>query len=73
MQINLETGEEISGFRTPFGEEHAWGWLAVDSDDKTIYGASAGGIWATEMESGQGEIRWQIGGRRLWGDVYERT
>jgi len=62
LQIDLFTGKHLRSFLTPFGKEHAWGWFAVALDGKTVYGASAGGVWATEMESGKGDIRWMHGG-----------
>ena len=62
IKIDLESGEELGGYMTAFGEEHAWSWMGVDPDGTKVYGAGAGGIWATEMETGQGNILWQIGG-----------
>jgi outer membrane protein assembly factor BamB len=61
-QLDLLTGKEVASYLTAFGKEHPWGWYAVSEDGKTVYGAAGGGLFATEMESGKGNIRWAIGG-----------
>ncbi len=61
-QLDLLTGKEVASYLTAFGKEHPWGWFVVSEDGKTVYGAAGGGLFATEMESGKGNIRWAIGG-----------
>lgn len=61
-QIDLVTGKEVASYLTAFGKEHPWGWFAVAADGKTVFGAAGGGLFATEMESGQGNVRWALGG-----------
>ena len=61
-QIDLLTGKHLTSFLTPFGKEHGWGWYAAAGDGKTIYGAAAGGFFATETESGKGNVLWTVGG-----------
>ena len=62
LQINLLTGKHEKSFLTPFGKDVDWGWFAVAQDEKTVYGAAANGLFATEMASGKGNVRWQLGG-----------
>jgi len=62
VQLDLLTGKELATYNTPYGEKHGWDWYAVSEDGKTVWGASAGGLFAIEMESGKGNIQWQLGG-----------
>ena len=62
VQLDLFTGKELATFLTPYGEKHPWEWFAVSDDGKTVWGAAQGGLFALEMESGKGNVRWQIGG-----------
>lgn len=62
VQLDLLTGEETGTYLTAFGKEHGWGWFAVSADGKTIYGSAGGGLFASEMESGKGNVQWKIGG-----------
>ena len=62
VKLDLMTGEEAGTYLTAFGKEHPWGWFAVSDDGGTIYGAAGGGLFASEMESGRGDVRWQLGG-----------
>lgn len=62
VKLDIMTGEEVGTYLSAFGKEHGWGWFAVSDDGKTIYGSAGGGIFASEMESGQGNILWQVGG-----------
>ena len=61
-QIDILTGKERASYLTAFGKEHPWGWFALSDDGKNVYGAAGGGIFASEMESGKGDVRWSIGG-----------
>jgi outer membrane protein assembly factor BamB len=62
VQFDLLTGKELASYLTPFGMDHGWGWFAVSADGKTVYGAAGGGLFATEMQSGKGDVVWKIGG-----------
>jgi outer membrane protein assembly factor BamB len=62
VQFDIHTGEEVGTYLTAFGKDHGWGWFAVSDDGKTIYGSAGGGLFASEMESGQGDVRWKVGG-----------
>jgi len=61
-QIDLHTGKEAASYLSAFGKEHPWGWFAVADDGKTVFGAAGGGLFATEMASGKGNVRWTLGG-----------
>lgn len=62
VQLDLLTGKEIATYNSGFGAEHPWGWFAISPDGGTIYGAAGGGLFATEADSGQGNVLWKIGG-----------
>ncbi len=62
VQLDLLTGKELATFRTPFGEKNEWEWFAVSDDGSTVFGASGGGLFALEVESGKSKLKWQIGG-----------
>ncbi len=62
IQLDLMTGKEKATYLTAFGKKHGWGWFAVSADGKTVYGAAGGGVFATEMESGKGNVKWKVGG-----------
>ena len=62
VQLDLMTGKEIGTYLTAFGKDHGWNWFSVSADGKTVYGAAGGGVFASEMESGKGNVLWQAAG-----------
>jgi outer membrane protein assembly factor BamB len=61
-QIDLYTGKEKASYLSAFGKEHPWNWFAVGPEGKTVFGAAGGGVFATEMESGKGNVLWALAG-----------